>query len=347
MQHPRLHPHRLTVLLLAILLPSVAGAATVTVQVLDNAFSPATVHISEGDTVRWVKHSRGSHNVRADDNEFSSGTPTYGEFTFEHTFAASGRFRYRCDVHYFTMIGNVQVAASDLPGTIGLTAAQVSAGESDGQVTLELARSGGDAGAVAVTVTTADGSAQAGADYDAAVTLVRWGDGESGTMVVEIPLRDDALVEPDETFTVSLSSPEGGAVVGLATTTVAIGDDDAPVTACAPNRSTVCALGGRFQIRATWTTPDGRAAQARSLPTGVDGPGLFVFATPRQVALLVQLVDGCAANGHQWVFVAAASDAAWRLSVVDTAGGKRRTYAGAEGAVSPLVADTAAFNACP
>jgi uncharacterized protein len=48
----------------------------------------------------------------------------------------------------------------------------------------------------------------------------------STTAVITVVVRSDAVVEPDETFTVKLSNPTGGALLVRATGTVTILDDD-------------------------------------------------------------------------------------------------------------------------
>ena len=82
-----------------------------------------------------------------------------------------------------------------------------------------------------VDYATADGSATAGADYDARTGTLVFAPGEV-TKTIEIPLRDDTAVEPAESFSVTLSRamPDLGAtatLAGAATTTVTIANDDA------------------------------------------------------------------------------------------------------------------------
>jgi hypothetical protein len=81
---------------------------------------------------------------------------------------------------------------------------------------------------VQVSYTTANGTATAGSDFVAASGTITFAPGQtSRTILVQTP--DDAILEPNETFVVNLSSPVGGVIVdnqGVGT----IIDNDAPTT---------------------------------------------------------------------------------------------------------------------
>jgi plastocyanin len=106
-----------------------ARAATVDVSVANNAFSPATVQINPGDTVRWTfagpdtNHTTTSDSGQAESWESDPGTPTFtvnhvpGD-TFSHTFNANGQFGYYCRVHTF-MRGTVRVGTTSEPPPSG------------------------------------------------------------------------------------------------------------------------------------------------------------------------------------------------------------------------------------
>lgn len=112
-----------------------------------------------------------------------------------------------------------------------LTAGSTSAGETGTTAKVVVVRSGGRTGPVMVDFATADGSATAGQDYTATSGLLRFADGENAKLV-EVPLLDDAAVEGPETFTLTLSRPNGGAVLAPVPATVTITSDD--VTAVPP-----------------------------------------------------------------------------------------------------------------
>ncbi len=68
------------------------------VELSDFQFSPDSLTIEVGDTVRWTNVT-GTHNVVADDNSFTSGPAAPAPWTFEHVFAATGNNPYYCEPH--------------------------------------------------------------------------------------------------------------------------------------------------------------------------------------------------------------------------------------------------------
>lgn len=111
------------------------------------------------------------------------------------------------------------------PPTLGITAAiKVSEGAASAKLTVS--RTGDSAGAVSVDFTTADASALATSDYAASAGTLSWANGEMTAKTITIPILHDADNEPPETFTVSLSNPTGGAILGNASAAVTITDDD-------------------------------------------------------------------------------------------------------------------------
>jgi hypothetical protein len=88
---------------------------------------------------------------------------------------------------------------------------------------------------LSVQVQTADGSAQAGSDYQAVTQVLTWDDTDVSSRYVTINLIDDAFSEGDETFTLSLSNPQGCKLGPNAQTTVTITDGEWTELALATN----------------------------------------------------------------------------------------------------------------
>ncbi|MBD2302223.1 Calx-beta domain-containing protein [Nostoc sp. FACHB-190] len=98
-----------------------------------------------------------------------------------------------------------------------------------------ITRSGGNQGAVSVTLTSSNGTATAPADYNNAPVVVSFANGET-SKTVNIPVINDSLQEGNETITLTLSNPTGGAVLGSQNTaTLTIIDDDVLVPDYAGN----------------------------------------------------------------------------------------------------------------
>jgi len=125
--------------------------------------------------------------------------------------------------------GFVSIQDDDNPGVLAFTQTAQLVSETAGSVTFSVARTSGSEGAVSVAFGTAAGSATAGNDYTDVSSTLNWADGDSSNKSITVPILDDALVEPDETFTITLSGATGGASIGTAdTATVTIQSDEIP-----------------------------------------------------------------------------------------------------------------------
>jgi plastocyanin len=90
--------------------PIVAPPVTHDVNVANFQFTPATLTIKKGDTVKWTSTS-GFHNVVSGTSPTSNGTFTSGAppmTTFSFTFNTAGTFPYFCGVHP-NMTGTITV----------------------------------------------------------------------------------------------------------------------------------------------------------------------------------------------------------------------------------------------
>lgn len=106
-------------------------------------------------------------------------------------------------------------------------AANYSALERDGNIVLSVTRNGSSVGAVTVNYATVSSAAQAGPDYEAGSGVISFADGDTTPKTITIPIIDDAVIEPNEGFLVTLSSPGGGARLAMPSNGVAtIVDDD-------------------------------------------------------------------------------------------------------------------------
>jgi Subtilase family/Calx-beta domain/SdrD B-like domain/PA14 domain/CARDB/FG-GAP-like repeat len=99
------------------------------------------------------------------------------------------------------------------------------AGVPNGSVTIN--RTSGSEGAISTTILLAGGTATAGSDYSGSPITVNFANGET-TKTVTIPIANDTLVEPTETFNLTLTNPTGGSTIDSTknTSIVSILDDD-------------------------------------------------------------------------------------------------------------------------
>lgn len=126
-----------------------ANAATHNVTVGDSFFSPSSLQIQVGDTVRWQFSGSLGHTSTSNTGLWDSGLRGSGS-TFEHTFNSAGTFPYHCTPHQsFGMTGTIAVqepvnqppgvslaaptnnTVLDAPGTVNLSATAI---DNDGTV---------------------------------------------------------------------------------------------------------------------------------------------------------------------------------------------------------------------
>jgi len=137
------------------------------------------------------------------------------------------------------------------PGSIELSASAYSVNENGGSVTITATRTGGSSGAVGVSYGTGNGTATAGSDYTAANGVLSWADGDTADKTFTVSIISDYVVEGDETFTITLSSPTGGAVLGSpssATVTIIDYVDTQP-----PVNGTLSAVAGAGKVNLSWS----------------------------------------------------------------------------------------------
>jgi hypothetical protein len=93
-------------------------------------------------------------------------------------------------------------------------------------VTLTVQRTGDTSGPVSVSYATADGTASERSDYTTALGTLRFAAGETAKNIIVL-VNEDSKSEGNETFTVALSNPTGGATLSCLTAiaTVQITDD--------------------------------------------------------------------------------------------------------------------------
>ena len=107
-----------------------------------------------------------------------------------------------------------------VPGEFNLNVASASIDEDAGNLTLTVNRSEGSDGIVSVDFTVAGTTASPVSDYtEPSESTLEFQDGETAKDII-IPIVDDTIFEGDETFTVTLGNPAGGATVGDTNQTV-------------------------------------------------------------------------------------------------------------------------------
>lgn len=331
------------------LLFSVASeAANVNVNVSSDEFNPPVVVIQTGDTVTW-ENVQGTHNVNADDGSFRSGDPEEAPWFFTQSFPVVGTFLYHCELHGGPdgdgHSGTV-VVEEGTPGTVHFASEDPVVDEDEGLATLIVRRTNGRNGPASVSYETLNtGTATSGVDYQEVSGTLTWDDGDDDPKTFTVPIVDDAEAEDNETIGLRVFDAVGAELGTPDTTELLIVDDESTNPECEPDGVTLCLLGERFRVRATFETAQGVSGQARAVPLTAD-TGYFWFFNRSNVEVVVKALDGCPNNSHFWVFAGGLTNVRVRLRVVDTETGESRVYLNPLRTPFAPLQDTRAFATC-
>jgi hypothetical protein len=110
-------------------------------------------------------------------------------------------------------------------GSIRFTIGSFDVMETNGTAQITIIRTGGAEGVVSVDIKVEDKTASGGSDYERTTGVLTFAEGETNrTFTVRI--FDDVLEEGDETISITLSNPTGGAEIGTPSTAILIIEDD-------------------------------------------------------------------------------------------------------------------------
>ena len=136
-----------------------------------------------------------------------------------------------------TSTATVTITDDDLAPILSIQ--DVSSTENNGTATATVALNSASAKSISVDYATSDDTATAGDDYTAiSATTLMFNPGET-SKTINITLSNDVIDENDETFTLTLSSPDNATVsttAGAATPTI-VDDDNAPTISIGDNTS--------------------------------------------------------------------------------------------------------------
>ena len=113
---------------------------------------------------------------------------------------------------------------------------------------------------------------------------------------------------------------------------------------CMDTGTSLCLADSRFEVTVDWSTAGGGEGPASTVPGGTNNSGLFYFFDPANWEMLIKVLDGCAINGHHWVYSAAATDLGLDITVTDTATGAVWPYAKEPGPPAPAITESEAFS---
>ena len=181
------------------------GPATVLVETFTGTASAGEDFTAVASTLQWGEGDASSRTVAI---ALIDDTVVEGDESFTVRLSTPSGAR-------LGEVTELDVALADFEvGRIGWNASTQRVSEDQGELLLEARRFGGTSGAVSAQYRVLSGTAQLDADFADATGTVTFGDGQMTPVEVRIPLIDDLISEPDETFDVELFAPTGGAEIG-------------------------------------------------------------------------------------------------------------------------------------
>jgi hypothetical protein len=97
----------------------------------------------------------------------------------------------------------------------------------EGDVVITLHRSGGS-GKLTIPFSTTEGTATADVDFAGTVGMVQWDDDDFEDKTIVVSLLDDVMIEPAESFSISLGKASNGSAVDRSSFDINVADDDHP-----------------------------------------------------------------------------------------------------------------------
>lgn len=116
---------------------------------------------------------------------------------------------------------------------------------------------------------------------------------------------------------------------------------------CVAGPSRLCLNQERFELTVSWEDFSGASGTGQVAPLRADDSGLFWFFDGNNWEMLAKVINGCAANGHYWVFAASTTNVGYQLSVRDTQTGMVREYSNPLGRSADAITDSEALAVCP
>ncbi len=214
-----------------------------------------------------------------------------------------------------TISGQTFTVTQASPGTLQFASAPYSDSETntDHTFTVNVSRTGGSSGAVAVNYAVTDGTATiAGNDYTVspASGTLSWADADTANKTFTITIKGDTTFEPNETINLTLSAPTGSALIGTPNpTTLTIVNDEPRYRSFAS---------GNWNANSTWeVSTDGSTwAAATSTPTSSSADTITI-RSPHSVTVSANV------NANQLVVNSGATlsiDTGVTLTIDDAAG---------------------------
>src|SRR5215472_3115933 len=111
---------------------------------------------------------------------------------------------------------------------------------------------------------------------------------------------------------------------------------------CVPTSTSLCLSDARFRVEVQFRPPGGSMTPGQAVSLTSD-TGYFWFFQAANIELIVKALNGCAINGHEWVFAGGLTNVELDIAVTDTVTNAVSHYTNPAGTAFQPVQDTAAF----
>ena len=116
-----------------------------------------------------------------------------------------------------------------------------------------------------------------------------------------------------------------------------------PQGTCVADAETLCLQDSRYAATVEWWKADGEGGAGRVVHRGTNDSGMFTFFSRENWEVLIKVLDGCAVNGHVWVYGASTTDLGFTIRVTDTVTGAVKEYGNEPGLPAPAITDATAL----
>ena len=120
-----------------------------------------------------------------------------------------------------------------------------------------------------------------------------------------------------------------------------------PVDPCVADATTLCLLGNRFRIRATYATAAGATGSGQAVALTPES-GYYWFFDDANVEVVIKVIDACGLAGFDnfWVFATGLTNVEVNLEVIDTWTGEEKIYPNALNHAFDPILDSGHFDVC-
>ncbi len=237
------------------------GQATITVQRAGDLTLPSTVDYltADGTAVAGVNYvaTNGTLNFAIGETQQTFDIPVLDDHQGRGDLTVNVLLTNLPPGYSLTARLSTVLTIEDSESAVAFDSAAETVSENGGQAEILVRRTGPTNTLVSVDYATADGSGVAGVDYQPAAGTLTFNPGER-ELSFPIQILDNTVPQPDRTVLLSLANPQGGAVLGLlSTSTLTIVDNDRvdsyAINITPPVGGTVTPASGSFPVGSTQT----------------------------------------------------------------------------------------------